>query len=149
VAFVLGLRLGWLVVTFWAHVPVIAYRTVVAAGGILLLYRACRHGVRFDDSGITVRNFYWTHKLSWHDVNHFTDGEVRELWEGQMTTFAWAARIVLNKGHSVIAEGTAREKESDVRRVLATIEQVSPFGHSLYSGAHSQGPGAYEEDGEE
>jgi hypothetical protein len=128
---------GIAVIVLGAHVPVIAYCTVAAAGGILLLYRACRHGVRFDDTGITVRNFYRTHKLSWHDVSRFTDGEVRELWEGKITTCAWAALIVLNNGHSVIAEGTARDKESNVRRVLATIDQVGPFGHSLYSGARS------------
>jgi hypothetical protein len=54
----------WLAAELWGHVSVIAACAVAALGGILLLYRTCRHGVRFDDSGITVRNFYPTVMLS-------------------------------------------------------------------------------------
>ena len=96
----------WLAGEAWGHVPVIAYCTVAALGGILLLYRTCRHGVRFDDRGITVRNFYWTHKLSWHDVSRFSDGEVRPIGVGE--SHFWAVEIVLNNGRSVTAEGTMR-----------------------------------------
>jgi hypothetical protein len=34
-------------------------------------------------------------------------------------------RIVLNDGRSVTAEGTVREKEPNVAKMLATMEQVA------------------------
>jgi hypothetical protein len=114
---------GLLAALSWGQVSVIAYCAIVAAGGILLLYRACRHRVRFDDRGIMVRNFYWTHKLSWHDVSHFGYGKIIGLTE-RGPDF-WAVRIVLNNGPSVAAEGTARVRESDFLRVLATMGQVA------------------------
>jgi hypothetical protein len=102
----------------------IAFYIFAALAGITLLYRACRHGVRFDDRGITVRTFYRTHKLSWHDVSRFTDGQVGLLVEGS-PSYSWAVQIVLNSGRSVTAEGTMRERHSNIPKVLATMEQVA------------------------
>ena len=112
----LGLGLG-------AFPSIAAYiYTVAVLGGILLLYRVCRHGVRFDDTGITVRNFYQTYKLSWHDVSHFSDGEIVED-DGQSWGPIWALKIVLNDGRSVTAEGTMGINSRTGG--LATIEQVA------------------------
>ena len=109
---------------FWL-VSVIAVCIVAALEGILLLYQARRHGVRFDDSGITVRNFYRTHKLSWHDVSRFTDGQFLIGGDAGPGAYSWVVEIVLNNGHSVTAEGTMRDKESNVAKMLATMEQVA------------------------
>jgi hypothetical protein len=107
-----------------ATVSVIAGYTVGALEGIVLLYRTCRLGVRFDDRGITVRNLYRTHKLSWHDVSRFTDGEVA-VSAGPRYIYFWAVQIVLNNGRSVTAEGTMQDKKPNVFKVLATMEQVA------------------------
>jgi len=112
-----------LVAGFLVQVSVIASYTVAALGGIPLLYRACRHGVRFADSGITVRNFYRTHKLSWHDVSRLNDGKVYTFGAGG--TYFWAVQIVPNSERSVTAEGTMRAKESNVSRMLTTMERVA------------------------
>jgi hypothetical protein len=116
-----------LVGTFlWTQVSVIAFSVVAGLGGILLLYRACRHGVRFDDRGITVRNLLRTHKLSWHDVSRFADGEVLLPQGGEGTPqYFWAVKIVLSSGRSVTAGGTMRWKQRGVSKVLATMEQVA------------------------
>jgi hypothetical protein len=102
----------------------VAGYTLGALGGILVFYRACRHGVRFDDGGVTVRNFYRTQKLNWLDVSRFTDGKIGVLVEGS-TSYFWAVQIVLHDGRSITAEGTMREKQSNIPRVMTTIEQVA------------------------
>ena len=111
----------------WGRLPVAAYCAVVAPGFILLLYRTCTHGVCFDDAGITIRNFYRTYKLKWHDVRCFTDGQVGILNEGARSYF-WAVQIVMHDGRSVNVEATMPwfwGAKSNVPRLLATIEQVT------------------------
>jgi hypothetical protein len=114
----------FLVAAALGHVSHVAGFTSAALGGILLLYRACRHGVRIDDRGITVRNLYRTDKLSWHHVSRFADGRIGILNDGAISDY-WAVQIVLNNGRAIIAQGTMREKASSASKVRVTMEQFA------------------------
>jgi hypothetical protein len=57
----------------------------VAAGVILVAtliggcFRGWRIELRIDASGVTIRNFFRTHRIGWHEVARFADGSVLSL----------------------------------------------------------------------
>ncbi len=87
-AYVLGLWLGGVWVwdglflwPIWAltrrHPPVagaVSYLVFIGAALIWTSYRAWRFGVRFDDRGVAVWNWFRTRRASWAEVSSFTDG---------------------------------------------------------------------------
>src|SRR5215469_16324579 len=87
------LRFGWvfLVGIVWLVAGSLMYhsrwlrhsppvRSAVEAGYVLVLIlgcvRALRAGLRMDRDGVTVRNFWWTYKVSWPQVSHLGHAEV-------------------------------------------------------------------------
>jgi hypothetical protein len=59
------------------HVPVaLAYLAAAAAVSIWGCWRGWRMGLRLDDHGVTVRNFFHSHQFGWHEVSRFADGSV-------------------------------------------------------------------------
>jgi hypothetical protein len=111
----------------WAkHALVPAVAAYLAVAGLVVTWRICLSGVRFDDQGITVRNFFRTYRLSWPEVSEFTDGAA-SLGEETL----WALKIMLRDGRTVTAAGTMRmerKRKGDFRRqsaVMTAIEQVA------------------------
>jgi hypothetical protein len=81
------------------------YLVIVATALILGCYRGWRLALRFDASGVTVRNYFRTYRIGWSDVNCFADGNA-----GLATSqgFAWTLSIVTRERRPVIASATAR-----------------------------------------
>jgi hypothetical protein len=110
----------------WAKHRVPAVAAYLAVAGLVVTWRICVSGVRFDDQGITVRNFFRTYRLSWPEVSEFTDGAA-SLGEETL----WALKIMLRDGRTVTAAGTMRmerKRNGDFRRqsaVMSAIEQVA------------------------
>jgi hypothetical protein len=98
----------------WArHIPtsasaVSAYLTAVAITSGWLLYRACRVGACFDDSGIRVRKLLKTDRYGWPEVIRFEDGWV----SGSEGRKDWALRVVLVNGKAVTVKGTSGKNKS-------------------------------------
>jgi hypothetical protein len=97
-----------------------AYLVVVAVGSIWAIYRGRRMSVRIDDGGVTVRNFFRTHRLSWAEVSCLTDG----LTYWGESTFYWALRVVPRDGRPVTARGTMSAGRPSPQ-TLAAIRQAA------------------------
>jgi Protein of unknown function (DUF2510)/Bacterial PH domain len=102
---------------------------LVAVGVVLawLCVRLSRMGVRFDEHGVTVRNFWRTRRLAWEQVSYLTDGGTG--WE-------WALRVVGRDGRTVTASGTRSRVVSETRTVkpetLTALGEVAErYGVSL------------------
>jgi DivIVA domain-containing protein len=109
----------------WAsHAPSLAlYLAVVAAISAGLLYRGWRTGVRFDDHGLTIRHFFWTDQLGWHEVSHFRDGRCK-AGTGTDRGTKWALEVVLRHGQVVKVKATARDR-SAAPKVLTAVSQAA------------------------
>jgi DivIVA domain-containing protein len=109
----------------WArHTPSLAaYLAVVASVAALLIYRGWRTGVRFDGHGLTIRYFFWTRRLGWHEVSRFADGCTGGLGEGAGQV--WAVDVVLRDGRVVTLKATARDDRSAAPKVLTAVSQAA------------------------
>ena len=90
------------------HVPVpgvVAYLGLIAATTIWGCSRGWRMGVRMDDFGITVRNYFRTYRIGWPEVLRLADG-AGPVPEGGRA--GWALSVVLHGGQAVTASGTTR-----------------------------------------
>jgi hypothetical protein len=111
----------------------------LAVVGMVLAYfciRLTRVAVRFDGAGVTVRNFWRTHRLAWNEVSQFTDGS---FWGD------WALRVVLRDGRTVTAAGTGMQYS--MRGKLRKKEVLSAVGdvadrHSVGADLTGWPPGA-------
>src|SRR6266576_6494087 len=59
------------------HAPmpaVVTYLVIVAAALIWGCFRGWRIGLGVDEDGVTVRNFFRTHRFGWPEVSCFADG---------------------------------------------------------------------------
>jgi DivIVA domain-containing protein len=100
-----------------------AYLAVVASVAALLIYRGWRTGVRFDGHGLTIRYFFWTRRLGWHEVSRFADGCTGGLGEGAGQV--WAVDVVLCDGRFVTLKATARDDRSAAPKVLTAVSQAA------------------------
>jgi DivIVA domain-containing protein len=109
----------------WARHPssLAAYLAVVASVSAFLLYRGWRTGVCFDGHGLTIRYFFGTRRLGWHEVSRFADGCTAGLGEG--AGHVWALDVVLHDGHVVRVKATARDGRSAAPKVLAAVLQAA------------------------
>jgi hypothetical protein len=108
-------------VLIWLNPPAgIACLPVAALAVAWGCIRAVRTDLRFDDSGVTVRNFWRTRKLSWDEVSCFADGG--KDW--------WALKIVRRDGRSIEATGTTSGVKGIVKTgVLAVISEAAERYH--------------------
>jgi Bacterial PH domain len=72
--------------------------------------------LRFDNQGVTVRNWFRTYRIGWAEVRRFVDGSV--YGPGNQDGL-WALAIVLHNGQTVIARGTAASDASSKTLVAA------------------------------
>src|SRR5215470_10004809 len=89
------------------HAPrpaVVAYLGIVTVALIWGCFRGWRIGLHIDNNGVTIRNFFRTHRFAWPEVSHFADGSAF----GGESTFWWALGVVLRDGRVVVARGTTR-----------------------------------------
>jgi immunity protein 26 of polymorphic toxin system/PH (Pleckstrin Homology) domain-containing protein len=97
------------------HPPLLAVAADVVIFAVLVwtLYRPWHMGVRFGDQGVTVRNYFRTHRARWAEVTAFTDGTT----DGQK----WALAVMLRNGRGITA--TATEARPGSPRVLTAVRQ--------------------------
>jgi len=113
--------LAGLGVLIWLYPAIgLACVAVVAVAVAWGCVRALRMEVRFDDCGITVRNFWRTRRLFWEDVSRFTDGG--HDW--------WALKIERHNGRPIVATATTTGAKGMVRTgVLTTLGEVTERYH--------------------
>jgi hypothetical protein len=97
------------------------YLAVVASVSALLLYRGRRTGVHLDGDGLTIRYFFGTRRLGWHEVSRFADGCTSGLGEGAGQV--WALDVVLYDGRVFTVKATARGGRSAAPKVLTAVLQ--------------------------
>lgn len=91
----------------------VCYAVVLAAAMSWGCFRLIRMGVRFDDGGVTVRNFWRVYRLRWNEVSHFADGGNEKG--------AWALEVVRRDGRSHTAQGTLNSVKPEVLAVIGEI----------------------------
>ena len=108
----------------------------VAAGIILVAapiggFRGSRIGLRTDASGVTIRNFFRTHRIGWREVDRFADGTVLSLGGGNDLYDAyWALRVVLRDDRQTAAGGPGRSPGRHSRRRAVTARgTLGEFAH--------------------
>jgi hypothetical protein len=132
--------------------PLIAIAVALPIALVIGCSRALLLGMRMDESGVTVRNFWETRKISWPDVSHLGDGHVflgskEQLGPGNV----WALGVVLRDGRvisvSTIYDISPAEKE-EIRQAAARYEvrvqltgEPGPEYRSLRSLRRPVGPG--------
>ena len=90
------------------HVPVIVIYLVSIVLATALVWgfsRSWRMGLRMDDRGVTVRNYFRTYRIGWPEVNSFADGAVNGGASGRQ----WALKVNRRNGPAVTACGTCLE----------------------------------------
>jgi len=98
----------------------------VAAGVILVAapmgyFRSSRIGLRTDAGGVTIRNFFRTHRIGWREVDRFADGSVLSLGRGNdLYERYWALRVVLRDERQAAADGPGRSPGRHGRRRAVT-----------------------------
>jgi DivIVA domain-containing protein len=105
------------------HAPrpaVVTYLVIVTVALIWGCFRGWRIELRIDDNGVTIRNFFRTHRFTWPEVSHFADAW---LYGGE-SKFWWALRVVLRDGRTVIARGTTRSGPPNLK-MLTVIGQAA------------------------
>jgi hypothetical protein len=83
------------------HPPVLAivgYLVVVVSAVVWTSYRAWCFGVRFDDDGVTVWNYFRSGRASWRKVASFADGTTNGR--------NWALKVLLRDGRVLTATAT-------------------------------------------
>jgi hypothetical protein len=104
------------------HVPAaLAYLAAAAAVSIWGCWRGWRMGLRLEDHGVTVRNFFHSHRFGWHEVSRFADGSVHGGEAGRL----WAVSVVLCDGRVITASATSRGKRDARPRTLTAIRQAA------------------------
>jgi hypothetical protein len=100
------------------HPPVpgvVAYLAFAAAAAIWTCYRAWRLGVRFDERGVTVWNYFRTRRAAWAEVSCFADGTT----DGRN----WALSVLLRDGRDVTA--TATQGRPGSPEILTAVKQAA------------------------
>ena len=119
------------------HAPrpaIAAYLVILAAVLTCGCLRGWRIGLCIDQDGVTVRNFFWTHRFALAEVGCFTDG----LSRGGEAKYWWALSVVPRDGRTVTAKGptrwgppsqmtlTAIRKAADRYQIPAELTGIGP-----------------------
>ena len=104
------------------HVPdAVAYLVAAVSVSIWGCWRGWRMGLRLDDQGVTVRNFFHSYQFGWPEVRRFADGSVNGGNDGRL----WALSVVLNDGRVITASGTSRGRRDARPQALTEIRQAA------------------------
>jgi hypothetical protein len=98
-----------------------AYLVIAATVSAWEGWRGWRMGLRLDDHGVTIRNFFRTYQFGWPQVDRFTDGSANGGNAGRV----WALSIVLRDGRAVTATATSSGKRDARPQTLTTITQAA------------------------
>src|SRR5215470_15602763 len=107
----------------WQATDLAAYLAAVASVAASLIYRGWHTGVRFDTHGLTIRSFFRTRRIGWHEVSRFANGRTYVMSEGG---HLWALDVVRNDGRAVTVKATARpDCRSAAPKVLTAVLQAA------------------------
>ncbi len=109
------------------HAPrlaVVTYPVILAAVLIWGCVRGWRIGLRVDQDGVTVRNFFRIYQFSLAEVSCFTDGSAL----GGESQQWWALCVVLRDGRTVTARGTTRSGTPSPKTLAAIGEAAERYG---------------------
>jgi hypothetical protein len=104
-----------LVLKYPPALAIVVYLLVVAAALVWTSYRAWCFGVRFDDDGVTVWNYFRTVRASWHEVACFADGTTNGR--------NWALKVLLRDGRVLTATSTRARVGSPY--ILAAAQEAA------------------------
>jgi len=136
VSFFLCWLVGFVVVLVVAGNNRLTYLWVT--GGVILVaaaiggcFRGWRIGLRIDASGVTIRNFFRTHRIGWREVDRFADGAVLSLGGGNDLYEAyWVLRVALRDERQTAAGGLGRSPGRHGRRRAVTARgTLGEFAH--------------------
>jgi hypothetical protein len=99
----------------------VAYLAAAAAVSIWGCFRGWRMGLRLDDQGVTIRNYFRTYRIGWPGVRRFADGSVSGGEAGRL----WALNVMLRDGRVITAAATSRGKRTARPQTLTAIEQAA------------------------
>jgi hypothetical protein len=109
--------------TWTMHVPGTAFTAglaVVAVAMICGLVRSWRMGLHLDSQGVTVRNYFRTHRFSWAEVTSFVDGSTTKNY--------WALSLLTADGRAVTASGTASQFKGRPETLTAIRQTAKRHG---------------------
>jgi hypothetical protein len=101
----------------WAHLPVRAVEAYLAVAAAALIWgcsRSWRMAFQMNDHGVTVRNFFRTRRIDWHEVSGF--GSDPDM-EGMSTL-----NVMLHDGRTVTATATMNTMNV-LPGILAAVRQ--------------------------
>jgi hypothetical protein len=110
----------------------VAGTVIVVAAALIGGFRGSRIGLRIDASGVTIRNFFRTHRIGWREVDRFTDGTVLSLGRGNdLYESFWVLRVVLRDERQTAAGEPGRSPGRHGRRraVTARGTLAEEFAH--------------------
>jgi len=96
------------------------YAALLAIALIVSCVRAYRLGVRFDDDGVTVRNFSRTYRLGWEQVSRFADGG--------NSKGGWALTVICRDGRAITASGTLTVAKAEVLSAIRLVAERHQVG---------------------
>ena len=117
-----------------------AYWIILAVSIIALIWAFARPrhmGVRFDDRGVRVCNYFRTCRFGWDQVSYFADGYAACLdLNNSVVRRGWALSVVLHDGRGITATGTmapsgspemvmAVRRAAECRQVVAKLTGVA------------------------
>lgn len=104
------------------HLPVpgiAAYLALVTIATVVGCFRGWRMGLVMDQHGATIRNYFWTYRLGWPEVDCLADGSCYAGADG----WKWALSLMLHDGRTVTAIGTRTSGPRRMPEVLTVIGQ--------------------------
>ena len=107
--------------------------------------RSSRIGLRIDANGLTIRNFFRTHRIGWREVARFADGSVLSAGRGKDAFAAyWALRVVLRDECQTAAGGPGGSPGHEGRRravtAYGTMAGQFPYGTGQFPPGLVGGP---------
>jgi hypothetical protein len=123
----------------------------VSIVGLIWAVARPRHmGVRLDDRGVRVCNYFRTYRLGWQHVSSFTDGLAAciDLNHASLRR-GWALSVILRDGKGITATGTmASSADPEILRAVRNAAQRHQVSASL-TGVATDRPRAWLDDASE
>jgi hypothetical protein len=84
--------------------------------------------LRFDDEGITIRNWFRTYRIGWAEVRRFTDGSVGGDGSAGDRGGKWVLAVSLHTGRTVIASSTKAWNVAPSKTLVAVGLAAERYG---------------------